>query len=246
MSLFRRLILPESHPEFGALYAVINDMSRAIESLSPRPSFRTLTGWSGVGVSRQGLPGGEEGEPGEPTQIGAFVVRAVHGDYLECRAVDDLDGGGIGTPRPVLIAKPPELRVSNYATGGALNDGVTYSEITSDTRKAKFSKFDTQSVEREFTVVEEMWPPYVAEPTDLPVSIPARHSLIFAAKVGPDETSPTSNDHKTGVTVNGQILEWLDLNVSARHYRTPYHVYAVCVDGDRIEYVAFRATPSVP
>lgn len=62
--------LPETNPEFGALYAVINRMIDEIHSLRPRASHKTLTTHGATGVLRQALAGiAEEAEDGRPVWL---------------------------------------------------------------------------------------------------------------------------------------------------------------------------------
>jgi len=62
--------LPESNPEFGALYAVINRIIDEVRSLRPRTSHKQLTTHGATGVLRQPLVSiAEEGEEGRPVWL---------------------------------------------------------------------------------------------------------------------------------------------------------------------------------
>lgn len=89
---------------FRALYGEINRIKKALRQLQPISSLNILTGVTGNGTYREGLPT----RGGGAAKLNQYRLKEMFGDFYRCRKLD----GAVEDTEDVFIAKPWRLRRS--------------------------------------------------------------------------------------------------------------------------------------
>lgn len=227
------MVTPEKLNESGPLKRLsrtINDVNALAQSMRIQ---------RGLGYSVRHTPHGQviqledrRGtsvvEPGSKVQ--RFAVVQPFNDYLSCLRVKE--NGAVDVQTTYYVAKPEQLRVSYQLS---IAEGNRWRMLGYPFRL----QFPLQNggATRQFAIDS------IGQPTRYV------EEVLFPQYFGGDEIYAAEAEGKTGVTVDGKLLTWIDLNVDARAYRPIYTRMAVCVteNGQNVtKYIYVAGGPVLP
>jgi hypothetical protein len=176
------------------------------------------------------------GKTTESAEIKRFRVMSVEDDWLNC--VEEQSDGDLPNPVPgdnlwIKVAKPPELRPSAFV-GSTWYTGYinAYSQVGSQRIVAVTETVVGETNPRTVNVSEYLDPDYKAYDGTDPDSILEGTTIWAIKKLG---SSLTTGD--------GTPIEWIDLNIAARHFRPAYHLIGYCRD-NVVSYIPLSGAPA--
>lgn len=161
---------------------------------------------------------------GSELTVKGAIVQTIYGDYLKCLFEEVPTEQGGSNFNTVWVAKPRVLRASQ-------NGGTAGTNLQTRTR--------TQSVicgqgQVALSISESVYPLYMSTGTGIG-DVEAARIQIALARPRNLSTSSTSPGFGTGIRNPDdptQWIEWVDLNVEARHWRLELQPVTMCLDGE--------------
>lgn len=164
------------------------------------------------------LSGGDGGGASD-CEVRRLFVNGVRDTYLECLAISSDSQGTSGSIIPVL--RPLALWPTNGDTAPAGTTQESLDAATGQSRTLTVEK-DINSATKSFSITQNIVPAYSS---GIPV---ANSKTIYAARC---------RGLATGVDdVNGDPIQWIDLNIDARHWELDLVETLTCVN-DELKYI---------
>lgn len=208
----------------------INEIIDYQRSLTPRPSASVKVNHTRAGVYYQ-----TKKESDGETEVGVVhqaVIREIHDDHLLCRLRSSTN-----INETFLVAKPWSLRVSSYgpfeSSDNLLWGLPVFWEEDGQNRTLKKTIQDADGNDKVIEIDQQLIPGYGVEDGDIQ-DPPTDLAIIYVAKVEEDAE----------LVIDGEAVEWIDLNVDARRFEMPIVPFKLCQNGVVLDalFVAGEAT----
>jgi len=190
----------------------INELEEKLRSLEIKNGFGYTAKRLATGTTLQiKIP---RSEPGVPNDVQRFKITAIAETYLTCRKVDATGAETDGIDHNVM--RPYETKTTEALPTEYVSGTVT----TTDTQNRTFViSITAGGSTKTLSVSQRIFPPYTAG------------DFIFGIKPVTGGT----------VEVNGEQLDWLDLNIDARHWDWKEVTVEVCVN-NTIKYMVVKGS----